>query len=154
MGADVILRPAEASDFALLAPPIAALPVFAPYRFEARALQQRWLQALNERAPVQVAVWHGQPVGLCWFAERGTFISGAYLRFLSVVPAAQGQGIGPMLLQAYEHACQSAPGGLFVLTSKHNQAGAAFYRRHGYSEVGILPDFAVVGVQELIFWKR
>ncbi len=154
MGRDVALRPAEVSDFALLAPPMAGLPVFAPYQFEAGALQQRWAQALAEQACIQVAVWQNQPVGLCWFAQRGTFASGAYLRFISVVPAAQGQGIGLMLLQAYEDACKNAPGGLFVLTSQHNVAAAAFYQRHGYNQVGALQDFAAAGVQELIFWKR
>ena len=154
MEQDVSLRPAELADFPILAPPIAALAVFAPYQFEAAALQQRWRQALAQQADMRVAVWQGAPVGLCWFTARGTFASGAYLRFLSVVPAAQGLGIGLKLLQAYEKTCKSAPGGLFVLTSQHNVAGADFYKRHGYSQVGALQDFAVIGVQELIFWKR
>jgi GNAT superfamily N-acetyltransferase len=154
MGENVSLRPAEPDDFARLAGPIAALPVFAPYKFEAATLSQRWTQALADAATMQVAVCQGMPVGLSWYLPRGAFASGAYLRFLSVIPAAQGFGVGPKLLQAYEHACQNAPGGLFVLTSQHNSQGATFYRSHGYSQVGTLQDFAVAGVTELIFWKR
>lgn len=154
MTANLQLRPATGADFAHLAGGIAVLPVFAPYGFTAATLQERWDAALCQGEPLHVAVLDGRPVGLCWFALRGTFGGGAYLRFIAVLASAQGRGIGTALLQAFEQACQQAPGGLFVLTSQHNTDGLAFYQHHGYVQVGLLEGFAKAGINECIFWKK
>jgi ribosomal protein S18 acetylase RimI-like enzyme len=100
-----------------------------------------------------VAVSARGPEGVCWFLPRGTFGTGAYLRTLALREDAQGAGLGARLLEAYEAACGAPGGGWFLLTSDFNTAAQRFYERHGYRRVGQLPDFAVPGVSELVFWK-
>lgn len=145
--------PATELDLARLAQQLAPEPLFTRYGLGAEALHARWSRALRDGQQLLVAHLEGRAVGLCWFAASGTFGTGAYLRLIAVVGLAQKLGVGAHLLRAYEAACGEPPGGWFLLTSDFNTAAQRFYARHGYSEVGRLPDFAKAGVVEHIYWK-
>jgi ribosomal protein S18 acetylase RimI-like enzyme len=148
-----VIRPATREDLAALATALAPLPLFQAYRLDASALTARFEGALERGEGLLLATGDRGPVGVCWFLTRGTFGTGAYLRTLAVSEAQQGSGLGARLLEAYEAGCGSPPGGYFLLTSDFNTGAQRFYQRHGYRQVGQLPDFAVPGVSELIFWK-
>ena len=150
--APVIVQATEV-DLARLAQQLAPQPLFVRYGLDAHMLQDRWTRALHDGQGLLVAHCDSQAVGLCWFTSSGTFGVGAYLRLIAVVPTAQQAGVGAQLLRAYEAACGSPAGGWFLLTSDFNAAAQRFYTRHGYQEVGRLPNFAKAGIVEHIYWK-
>jgi ribosomal protein S18 acetylase RimI-like enzyme len=147
------IRPASRDDVRHLSVLLAPEPLFSSYGLTAEALDARWGAAVEAGDRVLVAEVAGGPVGLCWFAASGTFGTGAYLRLIAVARSAQGQAVGAALLAAYEAACGTPAGGWFLLTSDFNTGAQRFYSRHGYREVGQLPDFAKAGITERIFWK-
>ena len=147
------IRPATHEDLQHLAALLAPEPLFSAYDLSAEALEKRWCDALTRGEGILVACPEAQPVGLCWFSPSGAFALGAYLRLIAVSSSAQSQGLGAHLLAAFEDACAKLTGGWFLLTSDFNTAAQRFYQRHGYREVGQLPDFAKPGITERIFWK-
>jgi len=148
-----IIRPATPQDLQSLGPPLSQLALFTAYGMDAAALSNRWIDGLARGDGLLIAEAKGQCLGLCWYLRRGVFGSAGYLRTLALVPEALGKGVGPLLLDAYEKGCDTPSGGWFLLTSDFNQGAQRFYQRHGYSEIGRLPGFAVPHVTELIFWK-
>src|SRR5262249_3808730 len=92
--------------------------------------------------------------GLSWFLFSGTFGLGGYLRLMAVSPYAHRKGIGSELLIACEAAVANQSRHTFLLCSDFNIDAQRFYERHGYSQVGRLPNLVVTGVDELIYWKR
>jgi|SRR6218665_29689 len=149
-----VIRPATLEELPALASALAPLSLFQSYRLDAAALGARFQGALERGEGLLLATEESLgPVGVCWFLTRGTFGTGAYLRTLAIREDRQGSGLGARLLAAYEAGCGSPPGGYFLLTSDFNAAAQRFYERHGYRRVGALPDFAVPGVSELVFWK-
>ncbi len=147
------VRPARAEDLVPLAARLAPLELFVRYGMTAAKLAARWEDALRSTDGLLVAEEEGAPVGICWFLRRGTFSSGAYLRTIAIAPGAHGRGLGLALLRAYEQGAGDPPGGWFLLASDFNTGAHRFYARHGYREVGRLPEFAAPGISEVIFWK-
>ncbi len=93
--------------------------------------------------------------GLAWTQPRAGLGRGAYLRLLCVRPAQQGRGLGQALLDASEQAARArGQESLLLLASDYNTRAHYFYRRAGYAEVGLLAEYALPGVDELLFWKR
>ena len=93
--------------------------------------------------------------GLAWTQPRAGLGRGAYLRLLCVRPAQQGRGFGRSLLAACEQAARArGQESLLLLSSDYNLRAHSFYRRAGYAEVGALAEYALPGVDELLFWKR
>ena len=138
-----------------LAGAVVALPPFLPYALSAGGLVRSWEAAAAAPAAaarLRLAVRGGRALGVAWSLPHGAFAVGAYLRFLAVLPAAEGGGLGALLLADFEAA--SAPlGGWFVLTGGLNAAAQAFYGRHGYRQVGRLPDLVRPGLEERLWWK-
>jgi len=92
--------------------------------------------------------------GFAWIDRRGAFGRSAYLRMIAVAPGHRSGGRGARLLAAFEAiAVQEGPEA-FLLVSDFNVAAQRFYQRHGYAEVGRIPDYVRAGVVELLFWKR
>jgi ribosomal protein S18 acetylase RimI-like enzyme len=62
---------------------------------------------------------------------------GSYLNNIHVVQAAQGRGIGRLLLHVTAQACRSShPGGLYLWVLQSNTKAQAFYARHGAKNTG------------------
>jgi ribosomal protein S18 acetylase RimI-like enzyme len=148
-----VIRPATPEDLPALATALAPLPLFQSYGLDAATLAVRFQGALERGEGLLLATDDSGPVGVCWFLTRGTFGTGAYLRTLAIREDRHGSGLGARLLAAYEAGCGAPTGGYFLLTSDFNTGAQRFYQRHGYRQVGQLPDFAVPGVSELVFWK-
>ncbi len=151
----VQLEPARQEHLPWLATSLAKEALFLAYKRDAQSLQRGFEAALRRDSDRLLVALDPQdrPLGICWFLPVGTFASGAYLKLLAVVPQMQKQGIGALLLQAYEAACSDSAGGLFLLCSDFNTAAQAFYTAHGYRRAGTLPDFAVPGITEYIYHK-
>lgn len=149
----VEIREASTNDLSPLAKALAPLELFRRYNLGPAALEKRWRGALERGEGLVVALAHGRLAGICWFIARGAFGTAAYLRTLAVAEEAQGSGVGARLLHAFEERTQSPSGGWVLLASDFNDGAQRFYQRHGYREVGRMPDFAAPGVTEVILWK-
>ena len=92
--------------------------------------------------------------GFAWAHPRGAFLCAPYLRFISVRFDMQGKGIGKLLLEEYENRTRHIQKDFFLLVSDFNAGAIQFYTKHGYERVGILPDFSVIGVNEILMIKK
>ena len=91
-------------------------------------------------------------LGFLLVAPRG--LAGApYIASIAVAEAARGRGVGSrMLAWAEQHFAGSRD--LFLLVSSFNVRAQQLYLRHGYVQVGDIPDYIVPGHSELILRKR
>jgi ribosomal protein S18 acetylase RimI-like enzyme len=147
-----LIRPLAAGDIEGLAAGLASLPLLARYGRGAGHIAGDLAAALERGDSLVV---HGEPAdGLAWFLPAGTFGLGGYLRLLAVTGGAQGRGTGAALLAAFEAGVAERSRHAFLLVSDFNQPAQAFYQKHGYAEVGRLPELVVAGIDELVYWKR
>ena len=91
-------------------------------------------------------------LGFLLLAPHG--LAGApYIAAIAVAEAARGRGIGSQMLDwAEQHFAGRRD--LFLLVSSFNRRAQELYLRHGYGQVGEIPDFVVAGHSELILRKR
>lgn len=156
-----MLRPALATD----TPGILALAVntrmFLPEEVE--PLQQEFdgFHAGQSGEGYGLEVWtdhkDGPPVGVTYFGPNRLSERAWDLWMIAVAPNRQGQGIGSRLIQATEARVSAGGGQLLIIeTSSESRFDAthAFYIRHGYAEVGRIPDFYADGESKVIFSKR
>jgi ribosomal protein S18 acetylase RimI-like enzyme len=101
-----------------------------------------------------VATQAGRVVGLVWFLVRGAFGRSGYVKWLGVAPEARGHGVGRSLLEHAERRIFRSCADVFLLASDFNLSAQEFYARHGYEQVGAIPDYVVKGITELVFRKR
>jgi GNAT superfamily N-acetyltransferase len=148
------LRAATAADLVPLAAGLARLELMRRYRRDQAGLEADLASSLSRGDGLLVAAEGGQPVGLAWFLRQGTLGMGGYLRLMAVLPGAQSRGVGARLLAAFEEALAESSGHGFLLCSDFNASAQAFYERHGWTRVGVLPGLVLPDVAELIYWKR
>ncbi len=84
---------------------------------------------------------------------RANFLVGDYLELFAIAAGVHGRGLGSTLLAAVERVALARGRNLFVCVSDFNHAGRRFYARHGYQQVGTLPDLLVTGSSELLLRK-
>jgi ribosomal protein S18 acetylase RimI-like enzyme len=114
-----------------------------------------WRRALSDGARVSVARLDARTAGFVWYIAGGGFGLSGYLKLLGVSADARGHGIGAALLDhAERQTLADRQRDLILLVSEFNRAAQRFYRRHGYRRVGMLQDYVVPGIAELIFHKR
>jgi GNAT superfamily N-acetyltransferase len=82
---------------------------------------------------------------------RSPWLYGPYLNLLAVLPPYQHSGIGSAILAWIAGA---AEGNLWVCASEFNARAIAFYERHGFHRVALLPDLVVPGFAEVLLRKR
>ena len=117
------------------------------------AARHRLQSGLDAGASIAVAVDEGTVAGFVWYVTRGAFQRSGYIMLLDVEAGRQAQGIGHALLDHAEAALFAGADSILLLVSDFNVAAQAFYRRHGYTRVGAIPDYVIAGVGELIFFK-
>ncbi|WP_424950137.1 GNAT family N-acetyltransferase [Deinococcus sp.] len=99
----------------------------------------------------------GPPVGVVYFGPNRLSDRAWDLWMIAVAPDRQGQGLGGQLLQATETRVRSGGGHLLIIETSSEErfdSTHAFYIRHGYAEVGRIPDFYADGESKVIFSKR
>ena len=92
--------------------------------------------------------------GFAFCALTGMFDRSPYLRWLAIHPEHSGAGIGAALLTAVEDAVKPHDRDLFLLAADFNTGAQRFYKRQGYRQMAMLPDYVVAGVAEVLYWKR
>ena len=98
-----------------------------------------------------VAVVTDKIAGVALIREK--FLLGDYLELLGVAPWARKSGIGGALLAHVEHSVFARTKNLFACVSDFNAPARAFYKKHGFQEIGPMPDFLIPGSAELLLRK-
>jgi ribosomal protein S18 acetylase RimI-like enzyme len=99
----------------------------------------------------------GDDLVLSGFAilSDGTFGDHGYIRLFGIRQGMTGRGIGTRLLAAAEVLfMQRQIQRVFLLCTDWNTGAQAFYERHGYMRVGVLPDWLEAGEDQLLYVKR
>lgn len=109
------------------------------------------LREALSRSEVVLAARRPELAGIAWVMPRGTFGRAPYLKLIAVAPDAQGQHVGAELLEAAVARFQGTAKHFYLLVSDFNRDAQRFYKRHGFTQAGALPDFVLPGVSELLF---
>ncbi len=116
---------------------------------------ERLLDALHRDSALLVADdGGGNRLGFVWLLRHGAFDLSGYIRWIVVSPTNRSGGIGRLLLAAAEEECRKTARDIILLCADFNVDAQRFYERHGYIQVGLLPDYVLPGVAELIYRKR
>jgi len=84
---------------------------------------------------------------------RQKFLLGDYLELLGVADWAKGKGLGRKLLGHIEPIVFGRSKNLFACVSDFNAQARAFYKKHGYQEIGPMPNFLIPGSAEMLLRK-
>jgi len=117
--------------------------------FEAAAARTDTYEGLAALREGVVAGW------ICWGPTPCTL--GTYdLYWIVVDPAHHGQGIGTVLVDEMERQLRGKARLIVVETAgrKDYEPTREFYRRRGYEETAVLPDFYAPGDDKVSFVKR
>ena len=98
-----------------------------------------------------VALLDGQIAGVAIVKEK--FLLGDYLELLGVAVWARQKGIGGQLLRHIEKLVFARTKNLFACVSDFNISARAFYKKHGYQEIGPMPNFLIPGSAEILLRK-
>ena len=90
------------------------------------------------------------------FGPARTTASAWYLYWICVEPSVQGSGIGRMLQAGIEDLVRKSGGDRLVVEASgrpDNARVARFYRRAGFAQVGLIPDFYNPGDDCIVYCK-
>jgi ribosomal protein S18 acetylase RimI-like enzyme len=100
-----------------------------------------------------VADVDGLPVGFVFVQHRGCFGMSGYIKLIGVAEQWRRSGIGRELLGAAERSVFHRGPNVFLLVSDFNAAARAFYEEMGYRRIGIVEDYLVKGIDEILYRK-
>jgi ribosomal protein S18 acetylase RimI-like enzyme len=84
---------------------------------------------------------------------RQKFLLGDYLELFAVADWTRGKGLGKRLLEYVESVVFARARNLFACVSDFNTQARAFYQKHGYQEIGPLPNLLIPGSAEILLRK-
>ena len=148
------LRPMHQADLPAVAAIMAGNALWQRYGVTIDTARHRLQSGLHAGASIAVAVVEDTVAGFVWYVTRGAFQRSGYIMLIGVDTGQQAQGIGRALLDHAEAALFAGSDSILLLVSSFNTAAQAFYRRHGYTPVGAIPNYVIAGVDELIFFKQ
>jgi ribosomal protein S18 acetylase RimI-like enzyme len=93
----------------------------------------------------------GKVAGIAIVREK--FLLGDYLELLGIALWARGKGLGGTLLKHIEPIVFGRTKNLFACVSDFNEQARAFYKKHGYQEIGPMPNFLIPGSAEMLLRK-
>lgn len=145
----------EQGDIPLIGEWMAADDLWRRYRLSPETIAADFERGLERGDLIVVADTDLPARGFAWCLLDGMFGSYPYLKRFGVDPAFGGKGLGSFLLDSLERELLSQQRrDLFLLVSDFNLDAQRFYQRHGYREVGRVPDLVLPGVAEVLFRKQ
>jgi len=141
-------------DVSTCARMMASTPLWIRYGVTFDSAHRRLQEALAAGGALFVAEMSEEVVGFVWCVERGAFARSGYIPLIGVHPKTTSYGIGGALLAQAEDFLSASSPDIFLTVSDFNVKAQHFYQKHGYRQVGALPDYVIEGVTELIYWKR
>jgi ribosomal protein S18 acetylase RimI-like enzyme len=151
---EFVIRRLAPSDIPDCAHWVAETPLWQRYGVTETSFRERLTDGQANGATIYVAERAAGVVGFVWFVEHGAFNRSGYVQLIGVHPGERSQGVGRALMRFAEKEMLAYSRDVFLLVSDFNVDAQRFYQRLGYQQVGILQDYVVRGVNELIFWKR
>lgn len=149
-----VLRPMMLSDVPAVAAIIAGSTLWQRYGVTVESAARRLQRGLEAGATITVVEVRGRVAGFVWYVAEGAFQRSGYIMLFAVDPGQRAQGLGRVLLAHAEEFLFAASTSIVLLVSDFNTEAQRFYQRHGYRQVGVLPDYVKAGVNELIYYKR
>jgi len=149
----VVVRPFRVEDAAACAAIVGATPLWRDVGLDAARAKAMLTAAAVAGDTLLALEVDGMLRGFAWIDRGGAFGRSAYLRQIAVAPEARSAGLGARLLLAFETVAIMESPHAFLLVSETNHAARRFYERHGYAEVGRIPDYPKRGDLELLYRK-
>ncbi|MDR3497501.1 MAG: GNAT family N-acetyltransferase [Ancalomicrobiaceae bacterium] len=84
---------------------------------------------------------------------RHPFMKGPYLETLGLIAEARRQGIGRAVIDWMAEEVAGEERNLWLCVSRWNAPARRFYERMGFVEIGIIPDLALAGTDEVFMRK-
>ncbi len=152
-------RPITPADTPLLLEMAAATGVFRPLEIEALQEVLDDYHAVNRDWGHRGVVGEreGEPVGFVYYAPAPLTDRTWYLYWIVVSRSQQRQGWGSRLLRHVEDELRAIGARLLLIETSATPTYAptrAFYRKHGYQECAVIPDFYADGDGMVIFARR
>ncbi|MBI4888992.1 MAG: GNAT family N-acetyltransferase [Acidobacteria bacterium] len=143
------IRLATGDDFEWAAQLMASMD---PWRKLGRDFNQRLSLCRHPEYTLLIAESSESRLACALMHQRG--VAGSpYLASLAVLPQEQSRGVGSALLAFCESYFEGARF-FFLCVGSFNPRARALYERKGYTQVGELPDYAMVGASEFLYVKR
>ena len=99
-----------------------------------------------------VALIDESVVGIIILAVAIPLIKG-YIAALAVSPEHRNRGVGAALLQFAEQRIFRVSPNVFLCVSSFNSDAQRFYRRMGYTQIGVLENYDILGTDEIFMRK-
>ncbi|HYQ91468.1 MAG TPA: GNAT family N-acetyltransferase [Candidatus Competibacteraceae bacterium] len=145
------LRLLQESEIPLIA---AALAAMDPWK----ALNYRAADLAHYLRSIDPALWRytthsltGNLAGV--ICVRYPWLRGPYLELLGLTPDHQGLGLGGELMEWFTQQARLCARNAWVVVSVFNRRAHMFYRRHGFTEVGVIEGLVKPGYQEILLRK-
>ena len=148
------IRKIRMSDIQFCASIMVRNPIWQRYQVTEDSARARFTKGMAEKAPILVAEEKDRVVGFIWYVPQGAFYRSGYVMLIGVDPDSQSHGVGVSLMEAAEKEMFKTNADIFLLVSDFNVAAQRFYQRLGYQQVGVLVNYVLDGVNELIFRKH
>jgi len=148
------IRNIKVSDIPLCASIMVRNPIWQRYQVSEDSARARFAKGVENNATILIAEELGSVVGFIWYVHQGAFNRSGYIMLIGVDPDAQSHGIGYALMDAAEKEMFKSNADIFLLVSDFNVKAQQFYKRLGYQQVGVLENYVIPGVNELIFRKH
>jgi ribosomal protein S18 acetylase RimI-like enzyme len=150
----MIVRPMQVKDAGPCAHLMAETPLWQRYGVTEASARRRFELGLQNQANIAIAEQGGRLLGFVWVSLNGAFERSSYIPLIGVAPGHYSRGIGQTLMDYAEELAFRHTAELFLLVSDFNRAAQRFYLQRGFIQVGLLPDYVLPGVSELVYMKR
>jgi GNAT superfamily N-acetyltransferase len=151
---DFTIRSMQTEDLPLLASWMVETPLWQRYGLTIDKAIANFERGLARCEWLLVAQVDDSVCGFAWVIPQGAFGRSPYLRLIGVQADKASSGIGTGLLAEVERKSAEVASDLFLLVSDFNTGAQAFYKQHGYIQIGAIAAYVVPDITELIFRKR
>ena len=149
-----MIRAIQKEDIPALAQMMAATALWQRYNVTEESAAQRLQSGLDHGATILVAEIEQTAVGFVWYVTSGAFNRSGYIMLIGVEQSARSTGVGRALMREAETILFEKVNDVFLLVSDFNTDAQKFYQRLGYEQVGVIRDYVIEGIDELIFRKK
>jgi ribosomal protein S18 acetylase RimI-like enzyme len=149
-----MIRAIQQEDVPALAQVMATTALWQRYNVTEDSAARRLQSGLDQGATILVAEIDQSPIGFVWYVTNGAFNRSGYIMLIGVEQNVRSKGVGRALMREAEMIMFKKVNDVFLLVSDFNSGAQNFYRRLGYEQVGVIRDYVIEGVDELIFRKK